>query len=248
MRETEFRNLFWLCLLFSFLIHLLVMLTVRVPGTWFAGVDAWKGRRAIVLPSREGGAAGTGREALPPGVLMEIPLEGLPLEILALALRGPRPSPGRLQRSRTGIAGEYFAPQVPLWEDFIDRDRLRLLPPHYYSRLERIRPDTTQHLYTVNELIRRAFLEALLEKEKRERLLAKTPLGEFGVTPGVLHLGPLKIPVPFAPYSSMESRAAVRESREIQSQESGISSREEELETQRQRVLEWKERHGKNPE
>jgi hypothetical protein len=259
MRKTEFRNLSGWCLLVSFLFHILVLILFWLPGTWFREGKVGEGRAVFVfLPGEAGARVGSGEGgSSSQGALSGIPPEGFPRGAPPFSLRGPRFSPRAPGLSPGGVlAGGLPArgfpqgivlPPSPEWGGLIDTNRLMLLPPHYFSRFALIRPDTTIYPYTVNDFIHQAFLEAIRERGKEEKLLVDTPLGEFGMTPGVLHLGPVKLPVPFTSYSSTESRTAQREYQEIQSQESGISSRDEELDEQRQRVLEWQERRGKSP-
>lgn len=248
MRETEYRILFGWCLLVSFLIHMLILLTIRMPGTWFVETPVSERETARAIPRGERGLAPSAeRDAFARDALSFVPLEGVPVEAPPFSLRGPRLSTRQPALVPGSLSPELLLPPSAAWEDLIDMDRRKLLPPHYFSRFARIRPDTTRYRYTVNDLIHKAFLDAMRERDKKERLVVGTPLGEFGVTPGVLHLGPVKVPVPFAPYSTTEARTVRREYEEIRSQETGISSRDDELEEQRQRVLEWQERRGKAP-
>ena len=162
-------------------------------------------------------------------------------------------SPLTLRKARPIVASHRLRPaglppRQPLsWYDILDISRIKLLPPYYFERFVWQLPDTTKRQYGMNEMIRRAFDDAMQARRKKERLLVETPLGEFGVTPGVLHLGPIDLPIPFAPYSSMTARTNQRQSEEIRSHESHVEIDDDELARQRERVLEWKKRQGTDP-
>jgi hypothetical protein len=127
----------------------------------------------------------------------------------------------------------------------MDMSYLRLLPPSSYSKFWWLVPDSVRWRYTVDDVMRRALRDALLERKRREEFLLETPVGDFGVTPGVLHLGPIELPIPISGYSSMASRNARREFGEIKAQENAVTVDDEDLAGQRERILEWKKRHGK---
>ena len=90
-------------------------------------------------------------------------------------------------------------------------------------------------------------LEGLREREREEReddsLTVDTKYGPLGISSRGIHLGPLVIPIPLAPYRSAEMRDEIEAHEEIRSQSNAESLRDADLREQRERIIEWKKRN-----
>ncbi|MFQ6103124.1 MAG: hypothetical protein ACE5OP_02400 [Candidatus Glassbacteria bacterium] len=238
MNQREYRDVFWISLVLSLVIHALILLLTRIPPTWVREEPERKELYIpILIPEVTGLQPPVRREAIE---IIDVKQTFEELKPLALREARPIPLPGSL-------IPELFPLEPYLtWDMIMDLSHIKLLPPYYFSRFAWQFPDTTKRVYTVNDYIHLALLDALRAREEKEKMLVDTPLGEFGVTPGVIHLGPLKLPIPFGAYSSRESRIAQQEYGEIQSHENVVEIDDEELARQRERILEWKKRHGKD--
>ncbi len=237
MNRRGYRKNFWLAILASALIHLVLFLTLWVPGTWFqGGVRDEKEPFSMFLPGEWVSAPPARRDAIRVVTIESIPAEPGPVE-----LRDPRP----LTALPDLVRPDFEARSRLRWDDVMDLSHLRLLPPSEFEQFWWLVPDSLRWHYTMDDVLERALRDALLERKRREELLLDTPVGAFGVTPGTLHLGPIKLPIPLSGYSTMASRTARRQFEEIRAQENAVTVDDDDLKAQRERILEWKERHGK---
>jgi len=238
MDRGRYSTCFRLSLILSILIHVVMLVAIRLPSPWVRGeVEHDRSRVLMFFPS-DNLPVYAGREAA-----SMIDYTETFDDLVPLTLREARPLdlPHRLTPS--GL----FPGQPLSWYDILDVSSIKLLPPYYFERFAWQIPDTTKRQHSVNDFLQRAFLEAMLARQKKERLLVDTALGEFGITPGVVHLGPITLPIPFAPYSSIATRTYQRQFEEIKSHESQVEIDDDELARQRERILEWKKRQGTDP-
>ncbi len=84
-------------------------------------------------------------------------------------------------------------------------------------------------------------------RKEEEELILDTKYGKFGISEEGIHVGSIVIPLPLAPYMSGERRAEERAFGEIQEQSTRTYLEDEDLEGQRERVIEWKRRRDEGP-
>ncbi len=90
----------------------------------------------------------------------------------------------------------------------------------------------------------RRLMSEEIERREAEGLTLDSKYGEFGVSSRGILLGPIVIPIPLAPYTSGEKRAEERAHSEIEAQSLQESMRDDDLQEQRERIIEWKKRRG----
>ncbi len=236
MNRRQYRILFRFSLLVSLGVHLIVFIVISLPVDWFGGeVVPDEEPVLLVFPflSREQAPASIRKEVVNLVDVVDV-LE----RVGPLTLRETRSITIPRTLNPVDLPSRIFLD----WYDVFDLSHVRILPPYTYSRFLWQLPERGGPVYSFEDLIRQAFLDSLMARKKKEELLVNTGLGEFGVTPGTLHLGPIKIPIPFRSFSSMESRVAERQYEEIKSHHDDVRMDDDDLANQRERILEWKKR------
>ena len=235
MFETrDYRVSFFVSLVLSAIVHLALLWFIRVD-IGVGNRDFWRSvtemRKLLFIPSGKR-VTHLQREM----VFVEVPEE---LEEHEVILPPPMEEVEEtkpvevITGEKTEGESEYVNPFEP--------DSLDLLLTYPWMFPAEEDQAKTLRLTGLERALRR--LRALeLERRTGQELTLDTKYGKFGVSSRGLLLGPIVIPLPLAPYTSSEMRDEERSYEEIKSQSLREIMKDQDLEQQRERIIEWKRR------
>jgi hypothetical protein len=235
MFETrDHRPFLFVSLFLSVIVHLIFLLLVRVE----IGLEDRDLRSSIIDIRKIFRVVPSGRT---PGyrektIVVKIREKGRELEELAPEIEEEEEEEKRVV--------ELEVPEsVPGPQRLFDPDSLDLLLTYpWIVPLPDDRPGP-RRITGLERALRRLMSEEI-ERREAEGLTLDSKYGEFGVSSRGILLGPIVIPLPLAPYTSGEKRAEERAHSEIEAQSLQESMRDDDLQEQRERIIEWKKRRG----
>ncbi len=231
----EYRTFLFVSLFLSIIVHLIFLLLVRVE-IGFEDRDLWDsiiGMREIfrVVPGRRPPVY---REKMIALKIREVEggLEKISPEIEEEREEEKPVDEGEVMGAPEARPGSYRP---------FDPDSLDLLLTYpWLVPLEEDRPGP-RRMTGLERALRRLRSEEI-ERREAEGLTLDSKYGRFGVSSKGVMLGPIVIPLPLAPYASGEKRAEERAHSEIEAQSLREAMRDDDLQEQRERIIEWKKR------